>query len=329
MLKKLRGCEPEPADDSPPAAEPKPVPDVAETMSADRQMARRYTAHLLRKLRGYGPPAPEPVADNPPPVVEPKPAPVAEAASVDRQMGRRYTAQLLKQLRGYGSPESPALEPKLAQVAEATPVYGPLPEADAKPPRAPVPTRPRPSEPPSLADVPLHRQTTYEAEARPAKAAPAPIPTVGEALRRASSGPLQQMMAQADAMNRLTQMFLAYLPPHLHDHAVLIRLDQEVWEVHTDSAGWATRLRYALHNIRETLGRHLDIPLPKPRIYVRPLVAPFQPRRSPVKPPEPNIQPPDTAYSSLDERLSAALARLATRIHPSASGPADDSPFET
>ena len=48
--------------------------------------------------------------------------------------------------------------------------------------------------------------------------------------------------------------------------------------VHADSSSWATRLRYALHNIRETLGQQLGIPCLL-RVRVVPSTSPPHPRR--------------------------------------------------
>ena len=187
-----------------------------------------------------------------------------------RAMARQHTAQLLKMLRGYGptaEPE-PALEPPAAApppvaVAEATPAYIRLLDAVPTPPPLSVA-----SSPPSLPPRPRDGLGS--------------IPTVGEVLRH-PPGVLGQLMARASQLNRLSQIFRAYLPPHLHDHAVLVRLDAEGWEVQTDSASWATRLRYALPTIRQALGQQLGIALPKPRIRVVPAAAPVP---TPASPPD-------------------------------------------
>ncbi|MEZ5576819.1 MAG: DciA family protein [Candidatus Competibacteraceae bacterium] len=134
---------------------------------------------------------------------------------------------------------------------------------------------------------------------------------MGEALRR-PQGTLGRLMARADRLNRLNRIFRAYLPPHLHDHVVLVRLDQDDWTVHADSSSWATRLRYALHNIRETLGQQLGIPLPKPRVRVVPPDFPPRPRRPRLTLTQRNAKLLEvTARNVPDPRLSAALRRLA------------------
>ncbi len=94
-----------------------------------------------------------------------------------------------------------------------------------------------------------------------------PICTVGEVLFH-KNGTLGILIEQVQYLVRMSLIFRSYLPPHLHDHAVLIRLDAAEWIVHTESSSWATRLRYSLYNMQETLGRHLGISLPKPHIRI-------------------------------------------------------------
>ncbi len=249
-----------------------------------------------------------------------------------RAMARKHTAQLLKQLRGYGpvsAPEPtvdppPPSEPMPDTVTEPSPVYMQLLDATLHPP-PPTPACPSP---PPLQQPTCPRRQPEEKPPERKLTSDYYIPTVGEGLRHAS-GPLRQLMAQADEMARLIQIFRAYLPPHLHDHAALIRLDQESWEVHTDSAGWATRLRYALHNIRPDLSEHLGIALPKPRIQVKPIAALSQPRRPILTLTQRNAELLETAARNLsDARLSAALRRLAAHAYP-ASEPADNPPSDT
>jgi hypothetical protein len=211
-----------------------------------------------------------------------------------RARARQHTAHLLKVLRGYG-PSAAAPEPTVspsATVAEAAPSYAAGPGA--------TPLRPIAS----LALPPLL------APAGP-RSTPTSIPTLGEGLRR-RTGVLGQLVAKADQFNRLNRIFRAYLPPHLHPHTVLIRLDREAWEAHADSASWATRLRYALHNIRQTLGQELGMPLPKPRVRVMPVAAPPSLARPRPTLSERSAKVLETAARQLpDPRLSAALLRLA------------------
>jgi len=234
-------------------------------------------------------------------------------ADVDaRATARHHTAHLLKMLRGYGPvaksepvSEPPAVAPKPAVVAEATPVYGRRVDVVSNPSvsspvvrAAPIPLPPRPR-----AEVSF-------------------IPTVGEVLRR-PPGVLGQLMARAGRLTQLNQLLQAYLPSHLHDHVVLVRLDAEGWEVQTDSASWATRLRYALPTIRQALGQQLGIALPKPRIRVAPRSATPQPRRPRLTLTRRNAEMLETAARTLtDPRLGAALRRLAKHGQPGAASKA-------
>ncbi len=234
-----------------------------------------------------------------------------------RATARQHTAQLLKMLRGYGPTPTPepaateskpaVIEPVVATIAEAPSAYTHLREAAPLPPLA-------------ISPAPVPRERSR------AKSAPTFMPTVGEGLRCLSSGVLGKMVARVDDLNRLRQIFRAYLPPHLHDHAVLIRMDQDGWEVHADSASWATRLRYALPNIRPMLGEHLGFDLPKPRIRVRPVIAPpQQPQRSRLTLTQNNADLLEaTARNLPDARLRAALRRLAANARPPAEAEAEE-----
>jgi hypothetical protein len=93
------------------------------------------------------------------------------------------------------------------------------------------------------------------------------ICTVGQVLFH-KNGTLGMLMERVQYLVSMNLIFRTYLPSHLHDHAVLIRLDAAEWIVHTESSSWATRLRYSLYNMQETLGRHLGISLPKPHIRI-------------------------------------------------------------
>ncbi len=247
------------------------------------------------------------------------------AESDSRASARWHTAHLLKILRGHGSepgssPAAPSRPVAVAgsesdgavrvapiatgvgvpaKIAEATAPYLPLPAAA---PAGPTLLSPRF---PAIQEAPPRQRTSS-------------IPTVGECLRR-PQGMLGRLMARADQLTRLNRIFRAYLPPHLHDHTVLVQLDQDGWTVHADSSSWATRLRYALHNIRGTLGQQLGIPLPKPRVRVVPPAFPPRPRRPRLTLTQRNAKLLEvTARNVPDSRLSAALRRLAQ--HAGSSG---------
>lgn len=240
------------------------------------------------------------------------------AETDSRAIARQHTAQLLKMLRGRGpAPEAAPTAAKSATKptagAEAKPEPAPTAAkpaavAEARAPYTRIPeltpnrsnSQARPSGPTAEPQQPLSRPPSHAA-----------IATVGERLRRPQQGTLRQLLAQANQFNQLTQIFRAYLPPSLRDHAVLIRLDAECWLVHTDSSSWATRLRYALHNSRQALGQHLDLELPKPRIQVVPASLPQRPQRPRLTLTDQSIQfLENAAHTIADPRLSAALLRL-------------------
>lgn len=236
-----------------------------------------------------------------------------------RASARRHTAQLLKMLRGYGPATEPPPavesrstltaegEPKSAAVAEIAPVYARLLEivpVRSQPPAA------RAAENPSLPADPAGKPSPSPPAQE--RGGPGIMLSAGDYLNR-RQGALGRLIAQAERLSRCNRIFRAYLPPHLQDHVVLVSLDQENWTVHTDSATWATRLRYALHNVRQALGNQLGIPLPKPRVLVVPAsLPPYQPPRPRFKLSEQNARLLEvTARAIPDARLSAALRRLA------------------
>lgn len=227
---------------------------------------------------------------------------MAEPSEQDRMTARQHTAQLLKMLRGAGSGAAPPVAANgmpATQLAEAPSSY--------------AVARQRATEPRAAAGA-----AKRSAPASPPP--PRPIPAIGDGLRQ-QDGVLGMLMARADRLAQLTRILHAYLPAHLRDHAVLLRLDAEAWTVQTDSPAWATRLRYALYNIRPTLGRHLQLELPKPRIRVAPTAEPV-----PVLRPRPTLTADSarllevTAGNVFDSRLSAALRKLAAHAGPMASG---------
>ncbi len=227
-----------------------------------------------------------------------------------RAVARQHTTQLLKMLRGYGpattDPEEPAAH---SQAVSSAPLAGIVAEA--------------PSAYIEHFELTQNRQRTLtdadairaDPPAPPPQIDQRPIFTVGEGLFR-QKGVLGELMERAEQLVRLNRIFRAYLPPHLHDHAILIRLDAEEWVVHTDASSWATRLRYALHNIRETLAQQLGIPLPKPRICVVPAAGPSHKPRPPMKLTKRSAKVLEiAAHNQSDERLSAALRKLAAHAH--------------
>ncbi len=131
---------------------------------------------------------------------------------------------------------------------------------------------------------------------------------------RLQQGRLAQLVAQSKSLNQINRIFLAFLPPHLHEHAVLIASKPDVWVVQTDSSAWATRLRYVLPNLHKQMSDHLGKEIPPLRIRIIPSATPPAPtapvRRLTVTEDTINLLE-GTAESISDPGLSAALSRLA------------------
>jgi hypothetical protein len=245
-----------------------------------------------------------------------------------RTIARQHTAKMLKMLRGYGPKELlPPVEPQTAVVTELTSARLPSGNGDIEPLAAAEfapttvaearvsyvrlveesPDR-RPFSPVAPAVPPLH--TAKRSSSRHT------VASLGEGLQQ-QPGLLGRLIAQTSELAQSSRIFQAYLPPHLRDHAVLIRMDEEAWTVQTDSASWATRLRYKLYDIRQALGRQLGVMLPKPHIRVEPVTAPPPLRRPPLALTHKNAQLIEqTAHDESDPRLSAALHRLAQHTTP-------------
>lgn len=225
-----------------------------------------------------------------------------------RTVARQHTAQLLNMLRGYGptvESTAPTTADPVAAVESSPPKVADAAGAYRRCPKAP---NFRPAAPPGADSIPT-------APARLRRQGDAML-TVGEALRR-QQGVLGRLMAQAAHLAQSSRIFQAYLPLHLHAHTILLRLDQDAWTVQTESSGWASRLRYALHDIRPALGQQLGFPLPKPRIQVAPGARPVQTHRPRLTLTPQNAQLLEIAARNMpDARLSAALQRLAEHVGP-------------
>ena len=114
--------------------------------------------------------------------------------------------------------------------------------------------------------------------------------------------------------DRANRAMHAYLPPHMQDHARLIKLDSGGWVIQTDSPAWATRLRYVLPELRRQLGEHFKTEIPKLQVKVRPQAEKQSP---PGRRIELNAKNADllrgVAANVSDQRLGDALMRLAKR----------------
>jgi hypothetical protein len=252
-----------------------------------------------------------------------------DAPSDRRTLARQHTAKMLQMLRGYGPKEPPSTaEPRMAVVTELTSVRSSsLVDKEVEPLAADECT------PTTVADAracyvrlveesPDQRLRSSAASAVPALRAPVrfsvqQVASLGDGLRQQQTGVLGRLIAQTSKLEQSSRIFQAYLPPHLREHAILIRMDQEAWTVRTDSASWATRLRYKLYDIRQALGQQLGIALPKPHIRVEPVATPSSSRRSLLTLTRKNARLIEqTARDEADPRLSAALLRLAQHTAP-------------
>lgn len=211
-----------------------------------------------------------------------------------RQAARRHMARLKDMLAG----KAPAIQ-----------------EGPAEPSAPPPPPRPRGG---GGAASPQNRLSSPPADTTAATAqAPPPVTAgqltaIGECLRRPRQGRLADLLAQAQQLNRLNQMLRAYLPPPLHEHASLVRLDPDAWVVQTDSPAWAVRLRYQLPQLRQPLSDRLGIAVPPPQIRIVPEAAPYTPPPRRMIITEQAAQTLEAAAREFsDPHLSAAVLRLA------------------
>ncbi len=245
-----------------------------------RTIARQHTTKMLKMLRGYGP-------KEPPSVAESRTAVVTELASARPPPSSSPSAK-------GGSASLVAAEFIPAAVADTRASYGRLMEdsLDQRPPSPVAPAAP----PPHAAE----RSSTRHK-----------VVSLGEGLQR-RSGVFGKLIQKTNELAQSSRIFQAYLPPHLREHALLVRMDEEVWAVRTDSASWATRLRYKLYDIRQALGQQLGIALPKPHIRVEPVTAPLPLRRPPQALTQKSARLIEqVAHDEADPRLSAALHHLA------------------
>lgn len=206
-----------------------------------------------------------------------------------RRVARQHTTQLLAILQGKTAvpaapPENaPAPPPSRRPTAgEARAVPGGIAQGGDDPPK------------------PIHR--------------PSKLIAVDETLRRQRSAGLDDLVKKTLHLAQLNQVFRSILPAHLREHATLARLDEGGWVVQTDSSAWATRLRYALPELRKPLEQHLGIALPRPRIRIAPPAVPKAPpppsRRMTVTAHTVSVLE-SAAHNVADLRLGAAILRLA------------------
>ena len=136
--------------------------------------------------------------------------------------------------------------------------------------------------------------------------------SASEYLRR-QRGRAGGLVAYGDRLARINRLLRAYLPPHLRDHARVTAIGPERWTVQTESAAWATRLRYVLPELRQQLGAELGQAVPPLRLRIEPLAddhADTRPRRLTLT--RHNAHVLEGAAETVDDqKLGAALRRLA------------------
>ncbi|MCP5425389.1 MAG: DUF721 domain-containing protein [Gammaproteobacteria bacterium] len=208
-----------------------------------------------------------------------------------RRLARQHTSQLLAILQGKVD------KAEVANYSEKSPLPAARQPKTVQEPPAPVP----------------ERSPTHGAGPK-TKNRPSPLIAVDATLKRKRNKPLNDLVNKTLHLAQLNRVFRSMLPTHLQEHATLARLDEEGWVVQTDSSAWATRLRYALPELRKPLQLHLGIELPRPRIRIAPPAVPEAP-----PPPSRRMTVTDQTVSVLenaaqnvaDPRLGAAILRLA------------------
>ena len=133
---------------------------------------------------------------------------------------------------------------------------------------------------------------------------------------RNPKGQLAKLLAQTDKLQHVNRVFRAYLPNHLHEHAMITTMSAKVWVVQTDSSAWATRLRYVLPNLQQQLSDHLKKPVPPLTIRIKPgntVEAAVEPRRMALTEKTAKLLE-GTARDLNDQRLGSALLRLSRHV---------------
>lgn len=94
-----------------------------------------------------------------------------------------------------------------------------------------------------------------------------------KSLLHAVDGELGAIVRQAGQLEALRKVVLEVLPETAADHVHVAGLDHGRLLMHVDSAGWATRLRYAEPSIRRALAQRLRLHADNIVTRVRPALA--------------------------------------------------------
>lgn len=146
-------------------------------------------------------------------------------------------------------------------------------------------------------------------------------PTERSGMKRAADclrrpkGRLAGVIAQSDRLIRINRLLRAYLPPHLQDRARIVAITPQSWIVQTESAAWATRLRYILPGLQRQLSLELKQAVPELKLRIEPLreARSAEPARRLTLTEQNAELIKGVAQSVNDERLGAALLRLASK----------------
>lgn len=132
------------------------------------------------------------------------------------------------------------------------------------------------------------------------------------------NGEAADLLARAITLATYNQNLRPYLPEPLDRHCVLANVRSSIAVLATDSAGWASRLRYLAPAL---LPRLVDMGLAVTRIevVVMPPAAPApQPQRQVTSAPSPEVALTLESFAARteDAGLAAVLRRLASRAKP-------------
>src|SRR5699024_6751357 len=131
---------------------------------------------------------------------------------------------------------------------------------------------------------------------------PRPLPTLLHTL----NADLGMLLRHAEYLQAVRKAVTEALPEAAADHIHVATIDRQQLVLHTDSTGWATRLRYAETAIQRGLAQRMRLHVERVLIRVRPALA-----RTPTAPIERHISSANCDYMRriADHVDDAELAR--------------------
>ena len=156
--------------------------------------------------------------------------------------------------------------------------------------------------------------TPDESTATPSRARSAGMCAAAEFLGQ-PKGRLAAIMEQGKRIAHLNRLLNALLPSYLQNQVSLQSVSPQQWILQTESAAWATRLRYVLPGLRQQLEAELKKPVPELKLRIEPRAdkPPTRPQRRLTLSASAAELLKSTARNIKDEKLGAALLRLAQR----------------